>query len=68
MSVPLPAIGSTEPWAGGRASTRAVCVLAPNASVITLDGTNTWLLHEPFGARRLAGALAVAAGVIALKG
>ncbi|MGH3509878.1 MAG: MBL fold metallo-hydrolase, partial [Nocardioidaceae bacterium] len=27
------------------------CVLAPNADVLTLDGTNTWILREP-GARR----------------
>jgi glyoxylase-like metal-dependent hydrolase (beta-lactamase superfamily II) len=26
-------------------------VLAPNANIMTLDGTNTWVLHEP-GARR----------------
>lgn len=31
----------------GRATTRAVNVLAPNASPMTLDGTNTWLLAEP---------------------
>ena len=27
------------------------CVLAPNANMMTLDGTNTWVLREP-GARR----------------
>ena len=30
---------------------RGRCVLAPNAGVMTLDGTNTWVLREP-GARR----------------
>jgi glyoxylase-like metal-dependent hydrolase (beta-lactamase superfamily II) len=31
----------------GPATPRAVNVLAPNASVMTLDGTNTWILSEP---------------------
>ncbi|MFC9591978.1 MBL fold metallo-hydrolase [Streptomyces sp. NPDC056944] len=31
----------------GPATERAVNVLAPNASAMTLDGTNTWLLSEP---------------------
>ena len=31
----------------GPATARAVNVLAPNASVMTLDGTNTWILAEP---------------------
>ena len=31
----------------GPATARAVNVLAPNASAMTLDGTNTWLLSEP---------------------
>jgi glyoxylase-like metal-dependent hydrolase (beta-lactamase superfamily II) len=38
-------------WAGGRFGERARCVLAPNPDVMTLDGTNTWVLREP-GARR----------------
>ena len=38
---------SDRPWSGGRVSPRAVCVLAPNASPMTLDGTNTWILAEP---------------------
>ena len=42
---------SDRPWSGGRATTRAVCVLAPNPSPMTLDGTNTWILAEP-GAHR----------------
>ncbi|MFJ1972399.1 MBL fold metallo-hydrolase [Streptomyces sp. NPDC087903] len=31
----------------GPATPRAVNVLAPNASPMTLDGTNTWILSEP---------------------
>ncbi len=38
-------------WTGGSFGERAVCVLAPNANLMTLDGTNTWVLREP-GARR----------------
>ncbi|MFP5348109.1 MAG: MBL fold metallo-hydrolase [Actinomycetes bacterium] len=34
-------------WTGGTFGERGVCVLAPNAGVMTLDGTNTWVLHEP---------------------
>lgn len=38
-------------WRGGRFGERGRCVLAPNPGIMTLDGTNTWLLREP-GARR----------------
>ena len=38
-------------WAGGDFGERARCVLAPNPDMMTLDGTNTWVLREP-GARR----------------
>ncbi len=38
-------------WSGGRFGDRGRCVLAPNADIMTLDGTNTWVLREP-GARR----------------
>jgi glyoxylase-like metal-dependent hydrolase (beta-lactamase superfamily II) len=38
-------------WAGGDFGERAVCVLAPNAGPMTLDGTNTWVLREPGGRR-----------------
>src|SRR3954454_6731067 len=34
-------------WAGGSFGNRARCVLAPNPDVMTLDGTNTWVLREP---------------------
>jgi glyoxylase-like metal-dependent hydrolase (beta-lactamase superfamily II) len=38
-------------WSGGSFGERGRCVLAPNANMMTLDGTNTWILREP-GARR----------------
>lgn len=34
-------------WAGGSFGTSATCVLAPNADLMTLDGTNTWVLRAP---------------------
>ncbi|GAA4122097.1 MBL fold metallo-hydrolase [Nocardioides fonticola] len=40
-----------NPWTGGAFGDRGQCVLAPNANMMTLDGTNTWVLREP-GARR----------------
>lgn len=43
--------GSPAGWSGGSFGERGTCVLAPNPSVMTLDGTNTWVLREP-GARR----------------
>lgn len=39
--------GLQKPWQGGQFGERAVCVLAPNASPMTLEGTNTWILREP---------------------
>ena len=38
-------------WQGGDFGSRATCVLAPNAGLMTLDGTNTWVLKEHEGAR-----------------
>jgi glyoxylase-like metal-dependent hydrolase (beta-lactamase superfamily II) len=38
-------------WAGGDFGARARCVLAPNPSTMTLDGTNTWVLREPGSTR-----------------
>jgi len=34
-------------WAGGAFGEYAECVLAPNANIMTLDGTNTWILRDP---------------------
>ncbi|SOC56286.1 MBL fold metallo-hydrolase [Ornithinimicrobium cerasi] len=34
-------------WQGGGWGERAVCVLCPNPSPMTLEGTNTWVLAEP---------------------
>ena len=37
-------------WRGGVVSAHATCVLAPNAGVMTLEGTNTWVLRgDPGG-------------------
>jgi glyoxylase-like metal-dependent hydrolase (beta-lactamase superfamily II) len=49
VSTPLMTPG-VHPDAG---TPRATLILAPNANLMTLDGTNTWLLAEP-GARRAA--------------
>jgi glyoxylase-like metal-dependent hydrolase (beta-lactamase superfamily II) len=38
-------------WAGGSFGRRARCVLAPNPSPMTLDGTNTWVLRSSDGER-----------------
>ena len=40
-------------WAGGSLGTHGQCVLADNASVMTLDGTNTWVLREHEGGRSI---------------
>ena len=38
---------SGAPWVGGDITSRATCVLASNPGVMTLEGTNTWVLIEP---------------------
>ena len=40
-------------WTGGAFGERARCVLAPNPDIMTLDGTNTWVLREPGSERSL---------------
>jgi glyoxylase-like metal-dependent hydrolase (beta-lactamase superfamily II) len=45
----LPLAGSTAPWSGGAITASAACILAPNPSPWTLDGTNTWLVSSPDG-------------------
>jgi glyoxylase-like metal-dependent hydrolase (beta-lactamase superfamily II) len=42
---PVP-LGDPAPWSGGATTEHAICVLAPNASIMTLDGTNTWVLRD----------------------
>ena len=44
-----PLIGSSMPWAEGTTSDLAECVLAPNPSAWTLDGTNTWIVGRSRG-------------------
>lgn len=39
--------GQPRATVGGWATARALCVLAPNASPMTLDGTNSWIVTEP---------------------
>jgi glyoxylase-like metal-dependent hydrolase (beta-lactamase superfamily II) len=53
MSASQPPVDDAVPrtWRGGSFGERAVCVLAPNAGPMTLDGTNTWVLREPGAAR-----------------
>jgi glyoxylase-like metal-dependent hydrolase (beta-lactamase superfamily II) len=38
-------------WTGGEVGSVATCVLAPNASPMTLDGTNTWVLRASGSSR-----------------
>ncbi|WP_116112350.1 MBL fold metallo-hydrolase [Austwickia chelonae] len=34
-------------WAGGRWSDRVDCIVCPNPSAMTLEGTNTWIVADP---------------------
>lgn len=45
---PLP-IGDDIPWTGGTVTSELECLLAPNPSPWTLEGTNTWLIREGSG-------------------
>lgn len=42
--IALPGPRTEVQWRGGMVRPYAECVLAPNASAYTLDGTNTWIL------------------------
>ena len=42
---------ATPEWTGGSFGERGTCVLAPNPGIMTLDGTNTWVLREPGASR-----------------
>ncbi len=42
-----PGAGAARSAIDGSGTDRARCVLAPNPSMMTLDGTNTWLIAEP---------------------
>ena len=42
-----------DAWGGGTFGAHAHCVLAPNPGIMTLDGTNTWVLREGPEARAL---------------
>ncbi|KRB80340.1 MBL fold metallo-hydrolase [Nocardioides sp. Root190] len=43
----------TTAWHGGAYGARGRCVLAPNPGIMTLDGTNTWILREPGSGRSI---------------
>ncbi len=47
MSGRLLPLGSDDVWTGGVVSDWSTCLLAPNPSAWTLEGTNTWLIAEP---------------------
>ena len=38
-------------WSGGSFGDSGTCVLAPNPNIMTLDGTNTWVLRAPGSSR-----------------
>lgn len=47
MSGGLLPLGSGDAWTGGVVSEWSTCLLAPNPSAWTLEGTNTWLIAAP---------------------
>ena len=47
MSGRLLPLGIDEAWTGGAVSEWSTCLLAPNPSPWTLEGTNTWLIAAP---------------------
>jgi len=40
-------LGDDHKWSGGTVSEWSTCLLAPNPSAWTLEGTNTWLIAAP---------------------
>jgi glyoxylase-like metal-dependent hydrolase (beta-lactamase superfamily II) len=40
---------AASPWKGGTVAEGVMCVLAPNPSPWTLEGTNTWIIGSPDG-------------------
>lgn len=44
--IALPGPRDDVPWTGGFVRPYAECVLAPNPSAYTLDGTNTWIVGD----------------------
>lgn len=50
MSGRLLPLGSDAEWTGGVVSDWSACILAPNPSAWTLEGTNTWLIAAPHSA------------------
>jgi glyoxylase-like metal-dependent hydrolase (beta-lactamase superfamily II) len=47
MSGRLLPLGGDDAWTGGAVSEWSTCLLAPNPSPWTLEGTNTWLIAAP---------------------
>lgn len=47
MSGRLLPLAGDDPWTGGVVSEWSTCLLAPNPSPWTLEGTNTWLIAAP---------------------
>jgi len=47
MTDQAPSVSEQRGSIDGSGTSRARCVLAPNPSLMTLDGTNTWLIAEP---------------------
>ena len=44
---------SAGTWSGGTFGERGTCLLASNPGIMTLDGTNTWVLREPGSSRSI---------------
>lgn len=46
-------LGSSAAWHAGPITVRSTAILAGNPGWMTLDGTNSWLLHEPGSAEAI---------------